>query len=800
MTAANALVLCLAYISGLLLTALPWQVGGIPVGAIALLIAGVGTAMTLPRKWRVKTGRIVWLVAGVIGCIAALYFQARLPQPGDQDISQLLRASNPDVEHLFIVQGKVSSQPRLTQSQRIQFWLEANQATPIFGTAQTAVENRLVDGKVYVTVPLLQGTGLYPGQHITVTGSLYQPKPATNPGGFDFQRYLARQGSFVGLRGDRIDFPENEARSPSPQWRLRQRIVRAQIRGLGSPEGPLVSAMVLGRQAVDISPTLRDEFTRVGLAHTLAASGFHVSLLLGIILTLTRRYSNQVQLYIGAATILTYIGLTGVQPSVLRAGIMGIGALTALALQRKARPVMALVLTATVLLLWNPLWIWDLGFQFSFLATLGLLITAPTFLQWLNQIPPAIASLVAVALAAYLWTLPLQLYTFGTASPYSVVVNIVVSPLVSIISIGGMISAFAAAVMPAAGSGLAALLYYPAEGLISIVKFCTRLPGNSVSVGHISAFQASFLYGLLALTAWQVKWRRRWLIAGILGASLVAIPVWYHYNTRFQATVLDTSGEPVLVVQERGKVLIINSGNETDTSFTVLPFLKQQGINHVNWAVTTQPQDNAALNWHRLLSNVSIDTLYSHTAPSLPHEIVPPAPHQAFSQSPISSGTGSAHIQSSTASLLHDPLLSQHNSTLATLPLSSNPPLSMREVNLNLIQADPPFLKLQIGDYGWAVLENMQVADQHQVVAQHSLSGAQVLWWSGGELLPELLAALNPQVAIASSRSIFPETLQWLNDHQVAIYITGQDGAIQWTPQEGFNPALNVDANPLAAM
>ncbi|WP_198648974.1 ComEC/Rec2 family competence protein [Cyanothece sp. BG0011] len=117
-------------------------------------------------------------------------------------------------------------------------------------------------------------------------------------------------------------------------------------------------------------PDIRDLFVNMGLSHVLAASGFHVALLLGIIFWITRSLSPKKKLIIGIIILILYVGLTGIQPSILRASLMGTAILISQVLERKTNALGTLLLSAFLLLLFNPLWIWDLGFQLSFLATL----------------------------------------------------------------------------------------------------------------------------------------------------------------------------------------------------------------------------------------------------------------------------------------------------------------------------------------------------------------------------------------------------------------------------------------------
>ncbi|MFM7370099.1 MAG: ComEC/Rec2 family competence protein, partial [Sphaerospermopsis kisseleviana] len=206
---------------------------------------------------------------------------------------------------------------------------------------------------------------------------------------------------------------------------------------------------------------IRDLFVNVGLAHALAASGFQTSLILGIILQLTSKANKGIQFFCGSLGLLTFLCLAGFQASIIRAVIMGFAALIGLVLERKVQQLGSLLLAATLLLLFNPVWIGDLGFQLSFLATLGLIVTATPITKRFDWLPSAIASLISVPIAATIWTLPLLLHIFSVVAVYSVPLNIITTPLISVISIGGMISGLVSLIVPDLGSTLASFLYYP---------------------------------------------------------------------------------------------------------------------------------------------------------------------------------------------------------------------------------------------------------------------------------------------------------------------------------------------------
>ena len=319
------------------------------------------------------------------------------------------------------------------------------------------------------------------------------------------RHYLAKQGSFAGLSASYIDEIPNADRPKHGLWQVRQRIVTAQGHWLDE-KGALISAMVLGRRAVDLPYGLRDDFIEAGLAHTLAASGFHVALVLGLILALLNWQPAQTQAIGGCMALLIYVGLTGLQPSVMRAAIMGFGAMLGLALERKVKPLSCLGLAAFLLLLWNPRWIWDIGFQLSVAATLGLMVMATALAKRLDWMPGAIATLLSVPIAAYLWTLPLQLYHFGIVPSYSIILNTIATPLVTVISLGGFISAMASLIWPLAGSAIAWLLAIPVQLLITLVELFNQLPGNQLSVGNIPAWLVVITYCLYgSITIWLAR-------------------------------------------------------------------------------------------------------------------------------------------------------------------------------------------------------------------------------------------------------------------------------------------------------
>ncbi len=781
MIQASGVIISLGYILGLLFTV-------VPGGGIWMVVLGVLGAILFSRRRIIRRQmpqsttniltrgqeappplpstpprRYIWLIAGVVGLLASFYFQFRLPQPGDHDISKLVpQASNNTQRQLVIVRGQVGSTPRLTRSQKGQFWLEANQLSEVTNNQKPPGTSKGVTGKLYVTVPILQATGLYPGQQVAITGVLYAPKPPSNPGSFNFQKYLQQQGAFAGLSGRVVNVLDKERQWG--WWEVRRRIIRSHAQYLGVPEGPLVSAMVLGSKAVDLPYDTRDLFIKAGLAHAIAASGFHTSLLLGLVLGLTKRTSRKTQVAAGSIALIIFLSLTGFQPSVLRAVLMGFAALLGIGLRRKVKQLGSLLSVAVILLLINPLWIWDLGFQLSFFATLGLIVTVPAINRRLQWLPTAIASLIAVPLAATIWTLPIQLSVFGVVPAYGILLNIISTPLITIISIGGMVSAIIALIVPSAASAVASVLYYPTTWLIKLVEFFSYLPGNSVAVGKIAIWQLLTVYSLILLVWWVRWWQKRWWFAGLLGIILVLLPIWHSTSNLFRITVLAAEEEPVLVIQDKGKITVFNSGDRGTGKFAIAPFLQQQGVNQIDWAISSnfEPRDSNA--WLEIMEKLPIKVFFDYS----------PTPEIAL--------TTKAVYQE----------LQKHKGMYQ--PLSVGQTVKTESVVAQLINKDIPILQMQIRGQFWLFVGNQNPTKLKKLMKSGELPHPQVLWHTG-KILRSLLKALEPQVAIAGNTNLSSRDLSAISKMKTKVFFTGRDGAIQWTPEGKFEAFIQDTEN-----
>lgn len=219
------------------------------------------------------------------------------------------------------------------------------------------------------------------GERLRGQFKLRRPRGYRNPGGFDYPLYLrSRDVTLEGWAGEASPIERrgtDGGRGPlAVTYALRDRLIHA-VNGLLPPEqASLLMAMTLGERS-GIPRRITEAFTTSGTYHILAISGLNVSLLAGALFFLLKavRVPLRVSALLSMSLITFYAGLAGGGASVVRAAVMADVYLLGLVLDREADSLNTLALSALGLLLWQPLYLFDVGFQLTFVAT-GAIVVA----------------------------------------------------------------------------------------------------------------------------------------------------------------------------------------------------------------------------------------------------------------------------------------------------------------------------------------------------------------------------------------------------------------------------------------
>ena len=438
------------------------------------------------------------------------------------------------------------------------------------------------------------------GWLLRVTGSLRRPQTAPHPLLAGPAERLARQQSWSRLKVEQFQVLE---RPPTPVVDLRRNIAARLIQAAGPERGGLLAALVLGSAVVPLPLDLRHDFRASGLSHALAASGFHLTVLLGLVTALARPLGRSLRLLLAAGAMVLFLLLAGAQGSVVRAVLMGGAALLALEFGRRTRPLGLLAAVVVVMLASNRLWLADVGFQLSVAATAGLLVSA-TPLEWrIRAWLPAgpegrqhrwaapLAAALAVPLAATIWTLPLQLLHFGVVPAYAVPANLVAAPLLTPLTLAAMGLAVAAVLLPGLLQPLLVAVNPVAQVLLAIAKGFAGLPMAQWQLGRpMPLLVALFALALLGLVVPGLAqhWRR-WALAGL--ALVVASHLLLLSADQLLLVHQDVpgGGRDLLIARHQGRAALIGNRGDPYSCQQVSQLATGLGVSRFDWLLLLDP-------------------------------------------------------------------------------------------------------------------------------------------------------------------------------------------------------------------
>ncbi|WP_082893779.1 ComEC/Rec2 family competence protein [Rufibacter ruber] len=300
-------------------------------------------------------------------------------------------------------------------------------------------------GRVAVFFPRsAKADALKYGRQLLVKGNLAPPAAAANPFQFDYRRYLAQQhiqwqsflyeSAWLPLGND----PPSYVVAVS--LLVRNKLEAAFKTHISARrEVAIAQALVLGVQN-DLDASLRNAYAKTGTMHVLAVSGLHVGLLYGVLLfflkPLRRGKTSRLLIFLFIVGVVWfYAFVTGLSASVLRSVLMFTLVEFGLLMRKRSSILNTLSLVALGLLLYEPNYLLDVGFQLSFLAVAGIVLLQPIFLNWWAPERKAVKfvwELLAISVAAQLATFPLSLYYFHQFPVYFWAANLVAVPLTSV--------------------------------------------------------------------------------------------------------------------------------------------------------------------------------------------------------------------------------------------------------------------------------------------------------------------------------------------------------------------------------
>ncbi len=328
---------------------------------------------------------------------------------------------------------------------------------------------------------------------------------------FDYQMYLAKDGIFYLCQKAKVDVVAHEQGNKfyAVILKIKIQLQKNIDKAIPAPQSGLLSGLLLGGDD-KLSKGMQESFSRTGMTHIVAVSGYNVTIiaeylmLLGIWLGLWRKQA----FWFALSGIFLFVLLVGFPASAVRAGIMGSLLLWAIKNGRLANAQNAIIFSAGIMLLINPLLLrYDIGFQLSFLATIGIVYLYPILEDYLvrNNKTFGIGEIVALTVSAQIFVLPVILLNFGRLSLISSLANLLVLPIIPLtMFLGFMLIVFQFIFTPLA-IVFSWLAFLPLKYEVEIIKFLASFEFASVEIKNFSWVGVLIWYVILFLILYKFK-------------------------------------------------------------------------------------------------------------------------------------------------------------------------------------------------------------------------------------------------------------------------------------------------------
>jgi len=559
---------------------------------------------------------------------AGVYTGRAIERPAD-DLTRLVRPAI-GATALLEARGIVTSDPYRSSPERRPD-LPPTGSSWVFDLDIERAGDIQASGVVRVMVRGDERPGVRPGDRVRAGGTYEPPRPPMNPGEPDRTRMDAvggRSGTLFVDSAAMIEIDERSARSGPGVWLAK---VRGRARSvLGLDEEPsdatrLVAALALGDRGGAAGDAVREPFAKIGTAHMLAISGFHLVVMAGIGLWILRlgRDRGWAEPALIAALVLVYMLLVPARPPVVRAGVMALALLAAEATGRRQDRVSVLAWVAIALLVWRPTDLFLPGFRLSVGLTAALVwvgprvaarleerwaarfgvrdqtATLPARWKWsgLRALTGALVTGPAaqagiMTLVCWLAGLGLIAHETGRVSPIGIVATLVLLPVVVGLLWFGLLAVLAGLVYEPIGRAAIGWLEVPAGWAIGLAESMAGLPIASVAVPGTGVLGAIAL-GVLA--CWLLAGRRSLpallagtavFIGGLFGPAMTAD---VGPSVRLDMIAVD-DGSAVLVRSGRGAVLWDAGSLRSGAGrWRIGPALRELGVWRLDAVVVSHP-------------------------------------------------------------------------------------------------------------------------------------------------------------------------------------------------------------------
>ena len=454
------------------------------------------------------------------------------------------------------------------------------------------------------------------GDIVKIQGQYVKPQGQRNYKGFDYSLYLKSKKIFGSIRADNAEkVGVNNSiyfKYLGQVYKLKSTIIVRIENNIDNTNSQVLNAVLVGDKT-SLEKEIKDSFRISNLSHMLAISGAHFSFIIMFCTFVIKRLKfKRFGQAITITIIIFFMTLTGMTPSVVRAGIMAIISILSSILKRKTDIYTSLAVALFIQIINNPYVIFDVGLQLSFGGVVGIALFTEPIEEKLNRIKELkINSALAVTLGANIIIMPIMMYQFSTISLSFVISNLLAGSLLGAIMILGFVSVILN-IKP---------LYFVLNLLVSlfskIADICSKLPLSLIYVKTPSLIQIFLIYFIIflfylilieRLNLFRIKQRIIFFLI-IIFILNYRIP-----NNNLIIHFIDVGQGDSCLMLHKGYVIMIDGGGSSDSKYdigenTLLPYLLDRKITKVDYIIVSHFDSDHAQGFIYVLNHLKVENV-----------------------------------------------------------------------------------------------------------------------------------------------------------------------------------------------
>ncbi|NLK21533.1 MAG: DNA internalization-related competence protein ComEC/Rec2 [Epulopiscium sp.] len=453
------------------------------------------------------------------------------------------------------------------------------------------------------------------GNIVQVDGKIMAFEPLRNPGGWNEVLYMKTQGIDYKMFGDLISIKPDRKNFRSYLQQLRGRFFQVYDKLLPFEQSSIIKAMIIGEKST-LGKEQKLIYQQAGISHILAISGLHISIIALFLWWIFK--ALRAPAIVSTISIVSFLWIycvfTGFGVSTVRAVLMITLTLSSKIIRRSYDVHTSIVLAAFIILIKQPLYLWNAGFQLSFAAVLGLIFLGPLFNR-IFWIPEKIRKILSPSMGAGLATLPIVAYHFYYISLIGFILNLIIVPLSTFVVGFGFLGGVVGLFWIQGARFIIGIVYYILCFYEYIAKLFIRIPHSNLITGATSLWQIFVYYTTIFVPILYFYYKREYnLNKKILGRfGIICLLLWGTFlfkNNKFEVVFLDVGqGDSAVIHTENNKNLLIDGGDK-GCQKVILPYLHYKGITSLDGVFLSHPDKDHLAGLVDILDYIDIKKIY----------------------------------------------------------------------------------------------------------------------------------------------------------------------------------------------